>query len=82
MTRFRWPNAVTEGEEGHGAPLGGTLLGGIGAILLAIGAANDSGALAIVGGIVLAIGLTATVLLDHLTIDYGIFKRLDDLDAK
>ncbi len=82
MSRFKFPNALTQGEEGHGGPLVGTLLGGIGAILLAIGAANDTGALAIVGGIVLAVGLTATALLDHLTIDYGIFKRLDDLDAK
>ena len=71
---------VSEGEEGHGAPIPGALLGGAGAILLAIGAANDKDVLTIIGGIVLAVGLMATLLLSHMMIEYGIFKRLDDIE--
>lgn len=79
MPQRRLGNAIIRGEEGHGAPLVGTLAGGVGAILLAIGAANDTGVLAIIGGIVLAVGLSATVLLQHLTIDYDVYKRLDEV---
>ena len=82
MTRIRFPNVISHGERGHTEPLLGTLIGGAGAIALAIGAANDTGWLAIAGGVVLAIGLTATLMLNHMTIEYGIFKRLDDLDSK
>ena len=57
-------NAILHGEGGHAQPLLGTFAGGAGAILLAIGAANDSGVLAIIGGIVLAIALTATAVLN------------------
>ena len=67
-------------EEGHATTLPGLLLGGAGAILLAVGAANDSGWLAIVGGIVLAVGLVATDVLNHTQIAYGIFARLDELE--
>ncbi len=72
-------SGIRHGEEGHGMPLIGTLAGGVGAILLAIGSANDSGVLAIIGGIVLAVALSATVLLQHMTIDYGVYKRLDEI---
>ncbi len=71
-----------KGEAGHGTPLVGTLLGGAGAILLAIGAANDLGALAITGGIVLAVGLTVAALLNHVGVEYEIFRRLDDIEKK
>lgn len=82
MVRIRLPRAISQGEQGHAEPLAGTLIGGAGAIALAIGAANDTGWLAIVGGVVLAIGLTATIVLNHMTVDYGIFDRLDSLDKK
>ncbi len=82
MVRWTLTKIVTEGEEGHAAPLPGALIGGAGAILLAIGAASDTGALAIAGGIVLAVGLVATMLLNHMTIEYGIFKRLDDIEKQ
>ena len=82
MIRIKLPNVLSHGEEGHAEPMLGTLIGGAGAIALAIGAANDTGWLAIAGGVVLAIGLTATLMLNHMTIEYGIFKRLDDLDSK
>ena len=82
MVRRTLAKIVSEGEEGHGAPLPGALIGGAGAILLAIGAANDTGALAIGGGIVLAVGLMAMMVLNHMTIEYGIFKRLDDIEKQ
>lgn len=82
MVRRTLAKIVSEGEEGHGAPLPGALIGGAGAILLAIGAANDTGALAIAGGIVLAVGLMAMMVLNHMTIEYGIFKRLDDIEKQ
>ena len=71
---------ILESEEGHAAPFLGTFAGGAGAVLLAIGAANDNGVLAIVGGSVLAVALTVTTLLSHMTIHYGIFSRLDEIN--
>jgi hypothetical protein len=71
---------VRAGESGHAAPLAGALIGAVGAVLLAIGAANDSGALAITGGIVLAVGLLATLLLNHTAVEYEFYRRLDDLE--
>ena len=47
---------------------------------MGIGAANDTGALAIAGGIVLAVGLLATLVLNHVTVEYGMFGRLDDIE--
>lgn len=69
-------------EEGHAMTLPGPLLGGAGAILLGIGVANDSGVLAIIGGIVLAVGLLAASLLSHMGVEYGIFGRLEELEKK
>ena len=80
MPSFRVLIATLSGEEGHAMPIPGALVGGTGAILLAIGAANDTGWLAIVGGIVLAVGLMATLLLQHMGVEYGIFSRLDDIE--
>jgi hypothetical protein len=73
---------VLNEEQGHGVALPGVLLGGAGAILLGIGAANDSGLLAIIGGVVLAVGLLAASLLAHIGIEYGIFSRLDELEKR
>ncbi len=80
MVRRTLTKIVSEGEGGHAAPIPGAVLGGVGAILLGIGAANDTGALAIVGGIVLAVGLMATLLLNHIMVEYGMFSRLDDIE--
>jgi hypothetical protein len=71
---------IVRGEEGHGITLVGALIGAIGAILLAIGSANDTGVLAIIGGIVLSVGLVAMLLLQHMGVDYDIFARLDKLE--
>lgn len=78
MNRMR--DIIEHGEEGHGMPLIGSLIGAVGAILLAIGAANDTGALAIAGGIVLAVGLFATLIIQHTQIEWGIMSRLDKLE--
>ena len=72
--------ALLHSEEGHAITLPGILLGGAGAIVLAVGAANDSGLVAIIGGVVLAIGLLATSVLAHMGIEYDIYERLNKLE--
>jgi hypothetical protein len=64
-------------EEGHAAPLLGVLIAGAGTVLLGIGAANDTGWLAVAGGIVAAAGILVQNVLHHVTIDWAVFKRLD-----
>ena len=73
---------IEHGEEGHGMPLIGALIGAAGAIVLAIGAANDTGVLTIAGGIILAVGLIAMLVIQHMTVEYGIYDRLDKLEKK
>ena len=81
MTRARAIlRAANDDERGHAAPLVPSLAGAAGAIALAIGVAADSDVAAIIGGIVLAVALLATTLAYHMAIDYGIFKRLDELE--
>jgi len=80
MNRIR--DIIEHGEEGHGMPLIGALIGAVGAILLAIGAANGTGALSIAGGVVLAVGLVAMLVIQHMTVEYGIYGRLDELEKK
>ncbi|MCS7294810.1 MAG: hypothetical protein RMK15_02575 [Chloroflexota bacterium] len=62
-------------ESGHALPVLAALVAAAGAILLGIGAANDSGVLAIVGGIVAGVGVIAHELVRHVTIDYEFFRR-------
>ena len=57
--------ALNEREEGHAAPLIPTLAGAAGAIVLAIGAAADSTVTAVIGGVVLAVGLLGTTVLQQ-----------------
>ncbi len=73
---------INQAEEGHAAGLPGPVVAGVGAILLGIGAANDSGALAIIGGVVAAVGMVAASVLQHTQIEYPIYRRLDDLEKK
>ena len=73
---------IHDGEEGHVAPHIGTVSAGIGAILLAIGSANDNGTLAIVGGIVLALGIVAYGVIHHGTIDQDFYGRIDQLNGE
>ena len=74
--------ALLNSEEGHGVTLGGTLAGMAGAILLAVGAVNDQNVLTIIGGAVLAGGLLAAALLQHMAIEYDIYDRLNKLEGK
>jgi len=73
---------LKDGEEGHGAPLIGALIGGAGAILLALGAAGDRGALAIIGGVALAVGLVAMLVIQHTRVEWDMMARLDKLEKK
>jgi hypothetical protein len=74
--------AIHQNEEGHAFPGAAALVGAIGAILLGIGAANDSGGLAIAGGILAGVGFLAASLLEHMKVDYNIFGRLENLEKK
>jgi hypothetical protein len=78
MNAMRWH---TE-EAGHVAPVVGTLPAIAGAILLGIGAANDTGWLAVAGGIVLAAGILVYETVRHLRSDWSILERLDRLEGK
>ena len=71
---------VLSGEEGHAGPIPGALLAAAGAIMLGIGAANATGWLSIVGGIVLAVGILGTLVLNHMTVEYDMYARLEVLE--
>ncbi len=73
---------INRSEEGHSAGLAGPVIAGIGTILLGVGAANDSGAFAIIGGVVAAVGMVTASLLQHTQIEYPIYRRLDNLEKK
>jgi hypothetical protein len=67
-------------ERGHvevGMP---SLIAGIGAVLLGIGAGGGGAVLAIIGGVVCGIGIFVSGLLRHRVIDYDIWSRLDKLE--
>ena len=67
-------------EEGHAEPFFLSILAAAGAIALGIGAAEDSYIVAIVGGVVLGVGVVAALLVSHIVVDYDVFRRLDDLE--
>ncbi len=69
-------------EQGHATSAAGALIAGAGAVLLGIGAANDTGWLAVAGGIVAGVGLLAWELLRHVAIDQKLMGRLDRIEAK
>jgi hypothetical protein len=80
MTRIReW---LTRGEEGHAMTAPPLLAAAAGAIVLAIGAANDSGITAIIGGIVLAVGIVAASVAEHMVVDYDLYARIEKLEGK
>ncbi|MCC6959249.1 MAG: hypothetical protein IT301_05330 [Dehalococcoidia bacterium] len=74
--------ALHRNEAGHVWASGPALLGAAGAIALGFGAANDTGWLAITGGIACGIGILAGSLLHHARFDWQTWKRLDDLEKK
>ena len=67
-------------EEGHTAPLLMAIVAACGAIALGIGASEDSSIVAIVGGVVLGLGVVGAIIANHMTIDYDIYSRLNDLE--
>jgi hypothetical protein len=69
-------------EEGHAAPALAGLVGGVGAIVLGIGAANGTDWMAIGGGIAAGAGIIGYVLLQHAGIEYDIYRRLENLEGK
>jgi hypothetical protein len=69
-----------QSEEGHAAPALLAVVGAAGAIALGIGAAEDSSIVAIIGGIVLGVGVLGGSLAYHVVIDYDIYKRLEELE--
>jgi len=70
-------------DDGHAQTAFGPIIPAVGAVLLGIGAAGDDmGWLAIVGGIVLALGLFAIPLAEHATIQKEMYGRLDELEKK
>jgi hypothetical protein len=75
--------AALNREEGHAGPGISSLVAAAGAVALGIGAAGDDlGWLAIVGGIVLAVGVAGASLLEHMMVDYDVFGRLEKLEGK
>ncbi len=74
--------AAHQGEEGHAVPGLAALIGAAGAIVLGIGAANDSDGLAIAGGILAGVGILGASVLEHMNVDYKIFDRLNDLEKR
>jgi hypothetical protein len=71
---------IRDEEAGHvevGVP---SLIAGVGAIVLAIGAAGGTDWLTIAGGIVLGVGVFVTGLARHRFIDYDVWTRLDRLE--
>jgi hypothetical protein len=73
---------VRRGEEGHVGTVPGLTIGAAGAIALGIGAASGMGWLAITGGVVLAVGIFAASVLNHMKVDYDVFARLEKLEKK
>jgi len=69
-------------EDGHAGPFFASVVAGIGAILLAIGAAGGTGWLAIVGGVVLAIGFVGYDTVHHFMLDRDFYGRIDKLNER
>ena len=69
-------------EAGHGVTLPATLAVMAWAVLLAVGAVNNQDVLTIIGGVVLAVGLLASSMAQHMLIEYPIYERLDKMEGK
>ena len=67
-------------EEGHAPPFLLSIVAGVGAIALGIGAAEDSYIVAVVGGVVLGLGVVAALAIHHTAVDYDIYRRLNELE--
>ena len=74
--------AIHRDEQGHVWSGGPALLGAIGMVALGIGAANDTGWLAIAGGIVGGVGVLIGPILHHVRFDWHTWTRLENLEKK
>jgi hypothetical protein len=70
---------IRDDESGHVAVGVPSLVAAIGAVALGIGAASDSDAASIAGGIVLGLGIMAVSIARHRSIDYDVYRRLEEL---
>jgi hypothetical protein len=69
-------------EDGHAGPALLSVLAAIGAIALAVGAAEDMSWLIYLGGAGLAVGIFGFAIADHMTVDYDMYGRLEKLEGK
>jgi hypothetical protein len=69
--------AIHDDDDGRWYPFLAAAVAAGGAVTLSIGAATDSGAAAIVGGNVTAVGFLAYDVVRHMTVDYEFFRRTD-----
>ncbi len=73
---------LREEEDGHALVGMPGLIGAIGALVLAYGAAEGESAAVWIGGVVLALGVMGTAIARHRGIDYEIYDRLEKLEGK
>ncbi len=71
---------INDDESGHIAAGVPSLVAGVGAVVLGIGAGGGGDEIAIIGGVILGIGVFGAGLARHRNIDYEIFSRLDKLE--
>lgn len=68
-------------RAGHAAPALADLAPATGAPLLGAGAAAGEDVLTIIGAIALAVGILGRGLIQHITIEYAIYDRLNALES-
>jgi hypothetical protein len=73
---------IRDEERGHAEVGVPSLAAGVGAIMLAIGAAGGTDWLTIAGGVILGLGIFLTGLLRHRFIDYDVWRRLDSSEKQ
>lgn len=73
---------IYEDESGHVDVGLASLVAGIGAVVLAIGAAGDSDVAIYIGGAVLGLGILVGGFIRHRSIDYDVYARLEKLEGK
>jgi len=66
---------LLESEEGHAPPLLAAIIAGGGIVALGIGAATDTGWLAIAGGIVGGAGFVFYNAARHVSVDWDLYRR-------
>lgn len=73
---------IRDDESGHvvvGVP---SLVATLGAIVLGYGAAGESDVAAVAGGFILGLGILVASFARHRSIDWDVWRRLDELEKK